>query len=71
MKKSKYSDSHIVSILKQAEAGQPVKEIGRKFGITLVRSARLCRFLYFRYLQMHRVQIASNSNAFSRLALNR
>ena len=43
MKKSKYSDSHIVSILKQAEAGQPVKEIGRKFGITLVRSARLCR----------------------------
>jgi hypothetical protein len=71
MKKSKYSDSQIVSILKQAEAGQPVKEIGRKFGITLVRSARLCRFLYFRYLQMHRVQIASNHNCELRAGLPR
>ena len=30
MKKSKYSDTQIVSILKEAEAGQPVKEICRK-----------------------------------------
>lgn len=34
MKKSKYSDSQIVSILKEAEAGQPVKEICRKYGIS-------------------------------------
>ena len=27
MKKSKYTDTQIVSILKEAEAGQPVKEI--------------------------------------------
>lgn len=34
IKKSKYSDSQIVSILKEAEAGQPVKEICRKYGIS-------------------------------------
>ena len=34
MKKSKYSDSQIVSILKEAEAGQSVKEICRKYGIS-------------------------------------
>ena len=34
MKKSKYSDSQIVAILKEAEAGQPVKEICRKYGIS-------------------------------------
>lgn len=34
MKKSKYSDSQIVSILKEAEAGRPVKEICRKHGIS-------------------------------------
>jgi putative transposase len=34
MKKSKYSDTQIVSILKEAEAGQPVKEICRKYGIS-------------------------------------
>jgi putative transposase len=34
MKKSKYSDSQIVSILKEAEGGQPVKEICRKCGIS-------------------------------------
>lgn len=34
MKKSKYSDSQIVSILKEAEAGLPVKEICRKYGIS-------------------------------------
>lgn len=34
MKKSKYTDTQIVSILKEAEAGQPVKEICRKYGIS-------------------------------------
>lgn len=34
MKKSKYSDTQIVSILKEAEAGQPVKEICRKYAIS-------------------------------------
>jgi putative transposase len=33
MKRSKYTDTQIVSILKKAEAGQPVKEICRKYGI--------------------------------------
>jgi putative transposase len=33
MKKWKYSDTQIVSILKEAEAGQPVKELWRKYGI--------------------------------------
>ena len=34
MKKSKYTDTQIVSILKEAEAGQPAKEICRKYGIS-------------------------------------
>ena len=34
MKKSKYSDTQIVSILKEAETGQPVKEICRKYQIS-------------------------------------
>ena len=34
MKQSKYSDTQIVSILKEAEAGRPVKEICRKYGIS-------------------------------------
>lgn len=34
MKRSKYSDTQIVSILKEAEAGLPVKEICRKYGIS-------------------------------------
>ena len=34
MKKSKYSDTQIVSILKEAEAGQAVTEICRKYGIS-------------------------------------
>lgn len=34
MKKSKYTDTQIVSILKEAEAGQAVKEICRKYGIS-------------------------------------
>ena len=34
MKKTKYSDTQIVSILKEAEASQPVKENCRKYGIS-------------------------------------
>ena len=34
MKNSKFSDTQIVSILKEAEAGQPVKEVCRKYGIS-------------------------------------
>jgi len=34
MRKSTYSDTQIVSILNKAEAGTPVKEIWRKYGIS-------------------------------------
>lgn len=34
MKKSKYSDSQILSILKQAEAGQAVPELCREHGMS-------------------------------------
>ena len=34
MKKSKFSDTQIVSILKQAEAGMPVKEVCREHQIS-------------------------------------
>lgn len=34
MKKSKYSDTQVVSILKEAEAGLPVKDLCRKYGIS-------------------------------------
>ena len=34
MKKSKFSDTKIVSILNEAEAGLPVKELCRKHGIS-------------------------------------
>ena len=34
MKKSKYSDNQIMSILKQAEAGSPIPELCRKYGIS-------------------------------------
>lgn len=34
MKKSKYSDSQIVAILKQAEAGTPVPELCREHGMS-------------------------------------
>jgi len=34
MRKSKFSDTQIVSILNEAEAGMPVKEICRKHSIS-------------------------------------
>lgn len=34
MKKSKYSDSQILAILKQAEAGAPVPELCREHGMS-------------------------------------
>lgn len=34
MKKSRYSDSQIISILKQAEAGTPVVELCREHGMS-------------------------------------
>jgi len=34
MKKSRYSDSQIISILKQAEAGTPVTELCREHGMS-------------------------------------
>lgn len=33
MKKSRYTDSQIISILKQAEAGAPVPELCREHGM--------------------------------------
>ena len=35
MKKSRFSDSQIAFILRQAEAGTPVEEVCRKAGITI------------------------------------
>lgn len=34
MKKSKYSEAKIVTILKEAEAGMTVAEISRKYGVS-------------------------------------
>ena len=34
MKKSKYSDSQILSILKQAEGGAPIQELYREHGMS-------------------------------------
>ena len=35
MRQSKFSETHIVSILKEADAGRPVNEIWRTYGISL------------------------------------
>jgi len=37
MKKSRYSDSQIIGILKQAEAGAPVPELCRQHGRTPIQ----------------------------------
>ena len=42
MKKSKYTDSQILAILKQAEAGAPVPELCREHG-------RKCIYLFVFY----------------------
>jgi putative transposase len=34
MRQSKFTETHIVSILKEADAGRPVNEIWRKYGIS-------------------------------------
>ena len=34
MKKSRYTDSQIMAILKQAEAGAPVPELCREYGMS-------------------------------------
>ena len=34
MKKSRYSDSQIIQVLKQAEAGTPVSELCREYGMS-------------------------------------
>jgi putative transposase len=34
MKRSRFTDSHIIAILKQAEAGSPVPELCREHGIS-------------------------------------
>lgn len=35
MKKSRFSDSQITAVLKQAEAGKPVPELCREHGVSL------------------------------------
>lgn len=38
MKKSRFSETQIVAILKQADAGMPVKDVCRKAGISVPES---------------------------------
>jgi len=38
MKKSRYTDSQIINILKQAEAGAPVPELCREHGMSSARA---------------------------------
>ena len=37
MRISKYSEEQIIGFLRQAEAGMPIKEIGRKYGFSDAR----------------------------------
>ena len=41
MKRSKFSDSQILSILKQHEAGVPVSELAREYGVSTALIKRL------------------------------
>jgi len=41
MKKSRYSDNQILKIIKQAEAGTPVPELCREYGMS---SAAFCKW---------------------------
>jgi len=47
MKKSKYSDSQIMSILKQAEGGAPVQELCREHGTNSGLSIQRKTFMTF------------------------
>jgi len=42
MKKSRYSDSQIIAILKQAEAGAPVPELCREHGMSSASFYKWC-----------------------------
>ena len=38
MRQSKFTQSQLVAILKEADAGRPVNEIGRQYGISSPRT---------------------------------
>lgn len=40
MRQSKFTETHIVSILKEADAGRPVNELWRKYGISSATSSK-------------------------------